>query len=343
MVAALLCAVASFLRRRQQRPRRLRADVIHSALPPLPVALVDAVRSHNSVVVLGAHAILPSSTLGLDDLLRSVIGHIVQAGVSDAAVEDIKGRLSGPDLPLAEAELLLGDLCAAVGRERVRRSTNAVLRKHGSARQQTAASALAARQLAAVASVPFTAAVVDAWSVELEAHLPHRVGRNFGGFAAVLARPRVDTPPSRARPVLQLWPGLLGDRGVHSCEGPESLPTSRSATEQVLAEDSPYLSFLRDLLLSKTALLAGWELPPRGHLGAALRWTRRLARARGASGAEPLAYALVPGGRAETSNDLLEEYGLCVLSYNASTLGDTGLEECFRALADSCRSGGAAA
>lgn len=337
LAAAALCALLAVLRR-WRRVRCLGPDAIRAALPPLPVALVEAVRGHKSAIVLSAEAVMPASALGLADLLRLVVHHAAQAVGADAAAQGVEERLAAPDLPLYQAEVLVGDACAALGRERVWRSANAVLRKRGSARAPGAsAPGLAARRFAAVASVPFTAVVADAWSEDLEAHFPHQVGRNFGGFAAVLGTPRVDAPPSRARPVLQLWPGLLRERGAHAGEGPQGLPASCAAAEEALSQEGPYLLFLRDLLRSKAALFAGWAaLPPAGHLGAALRRAWRDTRAHDASRTEPLAYALAPGDCAGTSAELLDEYGLCVLQYDAGALGESGLEECFRALAAAC-------
>merc|ERR1712203_516163 len=103
--------------------------------------------------------------------------------------------------------MLLGDACAVLGKERVWRGAQAALRR----RQMPSTSVTAAviERLQAVAAAPFTAVITTAWSNDFEDFFPHRVGMNFGGFAAVLMKPRIDAKPGRSRPVLQLWPGLL--------------------------------------------------------------------------------------------------------------------------------------
>merc|ERR1711924_125975 len=117
------------------------------------------------------------------------------------------------------------------------------------------------------------------------------VSRNFGGFATMLTKPRVDKLPGRSRPVLQLWPGLSGI--AHAGSSVEELPCSRQDCERELAPDGPYAAFLRDLFRSKTALFVGWpDLPPTGHVGRALREAWQQVKARDPSRAEPLAYAI---------------------------------------------------
>ncbi|CAJ1354490.1 unnamed protein product [Effrenium voratum] len=147
-----------------------------------------------------------------------------------------------------------------------------------------------------VSEIPFTAILTEGWNPDFQDFFPHCVGKNFGGFATVLSKPRVDKPPGYSRPVLRC----------------------------VLAR-RPLLVFLRDLFQSKTVLLCGCHLPLQGLLGRALKDAWASTRARDVRRFEPLAYAL---GHVAP----LEEYGLQTIPNDADP-SDLGF---FRALAADC-------
>eukprot|EP00435_Cladocopium_sp_Y103_P023046 s426_g5.t1 len=128
--------------------------------------------------------------------------------------------------------------------------------------------------------IPFTAILTEAWSGDFEDFFPHSVGKNFGGFATILSKPRVDKPPGDSRPVLRL-DGL----GIKDVEDEDDEP--------------PILIFLRDLFQSKVALLCGWpQTIPQGLVGRALKDAWQLTLARDLRRTEALAFALGPEARA---------------------------------------------
>lgn len=163
--------------------------------------------------------------------------------------------------------------------------------------------------LDAMVEVPFTAVLTSSWSDVLQDYFPRCIGCNFGGFATVLARPRIDKAPGRSRPVMRL-------------------------DQQGLAPvDEHYLTFLSDLFGSKVVVLAGWPtLPPLGHIGEALRKAWAVARARDASRQLPLSYGLAREGLPEAQRQqCFEEYGLYVLSFSTDSFL-TDLEVFFQEL-----------
>jgi len=86
-----------------------------------------------------------------------------------------------------------------------------------------------------------------AWAEPLKEYFPHRVGRNFGGFSTVLAKPRVDAPPGRSRALLQIWPAL----GSPIARTDPAPPAARDDCETELDPNGPYSVFLRDVFRSK--------------------------------------------------------------------------------------------
>ncbi|OLP96555.1 hypothetical protein AK812_SmicGene21199 [Symbiodinium microadriaticum] len=67
------------------------------------------------------------------------------------------------------------------------------------------------RWLQAMTDVPFTAVLAEGWCPEFEDYFPHSVGKNFGGYATILSKPRVDKPPGSSRPVLRPFLVFLRD------------------------------------------------------------------------------------------------------------------------------------
>eukprot|EP00927_Polykrikos_kofoidii_P047923 TRINITY_DN42200_c0_g1_i1.p1 TRINITY_DN42200_c0_g1~~TRINITY_DN42200_c0_g1_i1.p1 ORF type:complete len:404 (+),score=71.63 TRINITY_DN42200_c0_g1_i1:33-1214(+) len=362
-------AVAFSLGRRKRRPRQgLRAPT----LPEFPPSLLGSLRSLDAVAILGVGALtLTRETRRprLAQLLLEAVDLKLAPGAKSAAsasppeageggkpgADRVRRSLArlineGPTVDTdeeVEAELLLGDACEALGRKNFSVACRSALLKRRRPGGQTSTAACAAaeevlrRRLAAVAATPFTAVLAAACSDELEQQFPHRVGRNFGGYAAILGKPRVDVPPARARPLLHLWPALGAKPGSDATTpSGHQLPASRAEVEVELSPGNPYPTFLRDLFRTKVAVLVGCQLPPRGHLGAALRDAWKLARAHDAARREPLAYALAPataaeGGVREICN---ENFGLCVLSYDSEAWGERGLEHCLLALSSAAAS-----
>lgn len=335
LLASVLPALAALLRRRRRQQDGVvavaaaGADAVAMAAAP-PSRLLIAARSGEAVALLGADFVLPAPVPKLQDLLRPLL----------------RGTAPPPQLPPCEelphvgwadavgdeeAELLVGDACRNCGRKGVARHVAEILRVAGRNLPAAAAAAWAASlvsRLDALAAAPFTAVLTAAWSGELEERFPHRVGRNFGGFATVLSKPRVDTPPGRARPAMHLWPGLVG-AGIAGADG---LPETREECERMLAAESPYLAFLRDLLRSKVVLLMGWPaVPPSGHICTALRGAWQEARARDPGRREPLAYILAAEGLVEAISveECFTLYGLEVIRCS----GNGGTEAFLRSLA----------
>eukprot|EP00434_Breviolum_minutum_P015599 symbB.v1.2.013741.t1/scaffold978.1/size277179/2 len=125
--------------------------------------------------------------------------------------------------------------------------------------------------------IPFTAILTEDWSSDFEDVFPHCVGKNFGGFATVLSKPRVDKPPGDSRPVLRL----------------NGIGTGDMSANVDIGDEPPILIFLRDLFQSKVALFCGWPSIPGGLVGRALEDAWQLTLARDPKRMEPMAFALV--------------------------------------------------
>jgi len=327
-------------------------------LPHMPDGLVRAIRDYDAVAFIG-EGLLGTATLsvtlrqvlsGMLDSERSPANSSATSESASMAKEALK-RLEEPGTCIGDAELILGDVCEALGREAVARRA----RSRSSRDATPVAAAHANDLLEKLAAIPFSAIVSSGWCEAMQEHLPHRVDRNFGGFCSVLTKPRVDAAPGRSRPVMQLWPGLVGPgagnrpgavrggrRGNEKyVEVAEALPRSRADCERELAAESQYPIFLRDLFQSKVVLFVGWpELPPRGHVGDALRRAWHEARARDPSRVEPLAFALaceqpctVPQGKS-----FLEDCGLQIVSGKGASLQPDALGCCLDALAEASAS-----
>jgi len=336
IAGAIVCFVAFLVRRlwaggaARRRSAAAAAAAMAAELPPL---LVEALRCHDAVAVLGMDFLCASgSPLSVVDLLSQIVADMPQD--SSAQSNQYTGKevyrpkvLSSiaciDDDPTWEAERRLGDVCAAFGVGTVVRAARATCSAAAPPR------AMLSRRLDALAAVPFGAVLVGGWCWhdELGVRFPHRIARNFGGFATVLAKTRIDAPKSRARPLMHLWPGLTtkGGRGATTAE---SLPCTRADCVRELASDGPYATFLRDVFKSKIAVLIGWpELPPAGHIGEALRQAWRETRARDLTRAEPLAYALAPRAPVSLVATCLQDYGLQLLGRGEDDGGATGLGE----------------
>jgi len=319
------------------RWRRLRTSAVGTAQPSLPAALVKALRAYESVAILGSDVLGGRALL---ELLQFVVNSAQGSCVAtDAtALENARQRLGLAGLTLEEAEALVGDVCAAFGRDAVWRRAKSLRQAQGTTRHLAAASGKGAHcVLDALSAVPFTALLSYDWSETLEEHFPHRVGRNFGGFVTVLAKPRVDAPPGRSRPLLLLWPSLAAPRKVALGEGLEALPTSRADSERALEEDSIYMVFLRDLFQAKVTTFVGWPaLPPGGHVGKALRLAWEAVKVRDSTRSEPIAYALAVDANDAVCEQCMVECGLHVIRCAGTGPSMSQLEAALRALASAC-------
>lgn len=316
--------LATWLRRRSRRSQQRAAP----RSVDLPAALIRAVRAYEAVLLAGPSFVLPGTKA--PTLFQCC--KVVDPVVASVAANDIE------EASADEAEMLLGEVCQAVGVGAVRRAATALW--VAARRTAKGVNALVLRRVAAAAAVPFTAVLSSAWSEELEDYFPHRVGLNFGGFATVLSKPRVDAKPGKSRPAMQLWPALWGEG--KDCEA--SLPLSRLECERAVGLDAPYVGFLRDVFGSKVVVLLGWPtIVPGGHIGAALRaaWTQ--ARCKDRNRHHPLAYAVVAGGSPDTASHsaYLETHGvLCVDVADALGGGCRDAEEVFlRALSEQASGG----
>jgi len=320
------------------RRRRLRITTAGIAHPSLPAALVKALRAYESVAILGSD-VLGGCTL--EEILQFIVNDPQGSGAAtDAtAVEDARCKLGLEGLTLEETEALVGDVCAAFGRDTVWRRAKSLRQTRGTPKYLAVGGGKRGTcVLNALTTVPFTALLSYDWSEKLEEHFPHRVGRNFGGFVTVLSKPRVDAPPGRSRPLLLLWPCITAPRKVALGEGLEALPTSHVDSERALEETSVYMVFLRDLFQSKVATFLGWPvLPPDGHVGKALRQAWAAVKVRDSTRSEPIAYALAVDVNDAVCEQCMVECGLHVISCAGTGPSMSQLEAALRALGSACK------
>eukprot|EP00929_Paragymnodinium_shiwhaense_P120378 TRINITY_DN92305_c0_g1_i1.p1 TRINITY_DN92305_c0_g1~~TRINITY_DN92305_c0_g1_i1.p1 ORF type:complete len:387 (-),score=95.71 TRINITY_DN92305_c0_g1_i1:13-1173(-) len=323
LCAALIDVLAHW--RRGRRKAQMAAMVSATPLPPAP--LLTAVQSFNAVAMLGGDFLAPRRTLSLAQQLARCLAE----GLALGEVEDrklattLQQKLSKSTLSEEEAEAAVGEVSQALGAPALRRRLRLL------SRRQPRHEEVADARLQALAEVPFTSLLTVAWSVALEDHFPRHVGRNFGGFATLLNKPRIDKAPGASRPVLQLWPAIES-----SCKSAQELPTCREDCELYLDSGAFYPTFLRDVFRSKVVVLLGWPaLPPSGHVGAALQQAWQDVRARDPHRREPLAYAFASEAEASpvACRQCMESYGLHVISYDARIMGQQGLAQCLRTLA----------
>lgn len=327
----------------RDKTAQIQEDSANVLLTLVPGALINALLSSDVVALLGPTMHGSLSIVGLASSLQGCLQRSLQGGTTDPNIADMVRRLQ--DLTSAETtaedstqapepkrvtdlDLMLGDVCSAVGRNKV--WTELAEDRHTASSKSSSQATL---RLQALAATRVTAVVTSHWTDELEEMFPHRVGRNFGGYAATLSRPRIDRKIGRSLPVLQLWPGLPGSRRDRAAEGANALPSCRDDCEQFLAAEGPYMTFLRDLFRTKVAMLAGWSLPPSGHLGMALHSAWQEAKLRHPGRVAAIAYAFAISPSESCRSRCFAEFGLEVLSYNDAGTQGRGLELCFRALA----------
>jgi len=295
----------------------------------LPDALVHRIRNLDAIAILGESFLSSSNSLTLAGVLELVLQRSLRDGGdannprwNEESCRHLLRLLQGSSP--SESEVLLGDVCELLGTEITRRRAKVAL-----CQQTTLRPRRILQRLDALSAVPFTALLTVSRQEPFRDRFPHLVGRNFGGFATVLMKPRIDRPPGDSRPVLHLWPAL----GSHARTEVEGSSSHSAAT--ALQEDSQYLAFLRDVFLSKTAVFIAWrEMPPTNHVGTALQQAWQVARARDPARSEPLAYAVAQGMSDKCRERCLKEFGVEVLAYRLSW--SHTLERFLGALACAC-------
>lgn len=322
--AALL--VLAYLRKRRQH--RIELPCQSKPVLVFPAALVKALRENNALVLLDQQFFFDSELSTLKQILFRAVGELSAKGgdTYTTCLEALLEPLNSVNSSKTEAELILGDICAVAGVKEVWNAVSRVMRTYSS---HSTHRNVIIRRLEAVAAVPFVAVLSVCWGNVVENIFPHLVGRNFGGYATILAKPRVDAPPGPSRPILHLWPGLLRLSNQRTKGGGESgydhLPASRSECAQILDRNGPYVQFLRDVFSTKVVVIAGLSmLPPCGHVGDALHEAWRIRQLQG--GDQPLAYTFAPGATEAECDHCIREYGLCVITFKQQPHRDLTME-----------------
>ncbi|CAK0857258.1 unnamed protein product [Prorocentrum cordatum] len=177
--AGALVALELLLRRRRQRAPP--AGLPGAAARAPPAGLLRALRRRECVAALGpefpAPALPGSSLQGL--LIEAVRGAMASPGgggrepLEAGAAAAVLARLSAAGLPLSDAELLVGDACAAVGRRRLWRGAAAAQRRlRAGGTMSRRVQAAVADCLGAVEAVPFAAVLASSWGPEAQERFP---------------------------------------------------------------------------------------------------------------------------------------------------------------------------
>eukprot|EP00405_Crypthecodinium_cohnii_P035429 CAMPEP_0206530662 /NCGR_PEP_ID=MMETSP0325_2-20121206/3305_1 /ASSEMBLY_ACC=CAM_ASM_000347 /TAXON_ID=2866 /ORGANISM="Crypthecodinium cohnii, Strain Seligo" /LENGTH=394 /DNA_ID=CAMNT_0054026761 /DNA_START=530 /DNA_END=1714 /DNA_ORIENTATION=+ len=328
LVSALFLAAAWFLRdccQRRDAAERLRKSI--------PEALLRAFRSGDAVLLLGPSF---STPLGMCPMSCRELAAVVLMKSKNSLAKitaALKKMEATNDEGYPEESLGLASEVAGWNFLQTMAASHwAELAPNSKADKQTLR-----RRLAAAACLPFTATLSTTWRKEYDQFFRCRVGRNFGGYSALLSKPRVDLTSAAARPALLLWPALYGGSFFASTSSSSTIPAEDGASpmtrtkreahaeapwhsceevDRILDEEGPYCIFLRDVFKSKVILMLGWpEVVPEGHLAEALStaWAEVRARCQ-ASGTipQPIGYSLTTE-MIPNAVEILENYGIAPL------------------------------